>query len=143
MPRKLTSRALQLGNPTLPGADDPAVSKQIAAFRDWLRDVIASHPSSVNSIEVEAGIRGNALGKFLRGQRGGRHSLTPLMIRRIAPVLGRTEEDLLHRAGHLSEASAMPSVERAVIADRGLAAKDKALLLEMYRRIARAPSPHA
>ena len=72
-------------------------------FRAWLRDVVEGTGKSLHAIEVEAGIRGNGLGKFLRGERGQRHSLTPLQIGRLAPVISVGEEEMLvrgHDRGH-------------------------------------------
>lgn len=112
---------------------------QTTAFRAWLREQIDRHPSSLHAIEVQAGIRGNALGKFLRGERGSRHSLTPLMISRLAPVLGIDEETMLAKAGHLTHAPGAVSVETAILADTSIAYADKKFLIEMYRRML--PSP--
>ena len=108
-------------------------------FRDWLRRRIERLPMSLNALEVEAGIRGNALGKFLRGERGRRHGLTPLTIRRLAPVLGVSEAALLARAGHLSHDPGTISVELAIQADERLGPADKRFLLDFYRRLAGPP----
>jgi len=95
---------------------------------------------SLNALEVEAGIRGNALGKFLRGERGRRHGLTPLTIRRLAPILGVSEESMLARAGHLSHAPDAISVELAIQADEQLSPADKRFLLDFYRRLSGQPT---
>ena len=115
----------------------PAIERDpdASAFRSWLKNQIEHLPMSLNAIEVGAGIRGNALGKFLRGERGRRHGLTPLTIRRLAPVLGVSEEALLARAGHLSHAPDAISVERAILADELLDPADKRFLLDFYRRL--------
>ncbi len=52
-------------------------------------------------------------GKFLRGERRGRHGLTPLLIRRLAPVISVGEVELFSRAGHLSHPPGHPPVEAA------------------------------
>lgn len=121
---------------------DPAIERDpdASAFRSWLQARIEHLPMSLNAIEVGAGIRGNALGKFLRGERGRRHGLTPLTIRRLAPVLGVSEEALLARAGHLSHAPDAISVERAIQADDHLEPADKRFLLDFYRRLSGRPS---
>ena len=107
-------------------------------FRTWLRDVVEGVGRSVHAIEVEAGIRGNGLGKFLRGERGQRHSLTPLQIGRLAPVISVGEEEMLVRAGHLSYDPGDPPIEAALLADRSLDTQAKALLLGLLGRL-RAP----
>jgi hypothetical protein len=104
-------------------------------FRTWLRDVVEGTGKSLHAVEMEAGIRGNGLGKFLRGERGGRHGLTPLLIGRIAPVISVGEEELLARAGHLSYEPANPPVEAAILADRALDSQAKALLLALLGRL--------
>jgi hypothetical protein len=124
-----------IAHPSEATADERAA--QIEAFRVWLKDEIEHHPQSVHGIEVSAGIRGNALGKFLRGERGSRHSLTPLMIKRLAPVLATDEETLLARAGHLTHEPGAVSVERAISADGSLSLDDKRFLIELYRRAVR------
>jgi hypothetical protein len=108
------------------------------AFRTWLRDVVEGTGKSLHAVEVEAGIRGNGLGKFLRGERGQRHSLTPLLIRRLAPVISVGEEEMLVRAGHLSYDPGDPPIEAAILADRALDSQAKALLLGLLGRL-RAP----
>jgi hypothetical protein len=108
------------------------------AFRTWLRGVVEETGKSLHAVEVEAGIRGNGLGKFLRGERGQRHSLTPLLIGRIAPVISVGEEELLVRAGHLSYDPGDPPIEAAILADRALDSQAKALLLGLLGRL-RAP----
>jgi transcriptional regulator with XRE-family HTH domain len=119
--------------------DQPHSSKlrdeTTAEFRAWLKDKIESDSRSLNSIEREAGIRGNALGKFLRGERGSGMSLTPLHIKRLAPVLGISEEMLLSRAGHLSHLPDAVSVEQAILSDNELGYEDKKFLIGFYRRM--------
>jgi transcriptional regulator with XRE-family HTH domain len=121
---------------------DPAIERDpdASVFRSWLKNRMEHLPMSLNAIEVGAGIRGNALGKFLRGERGRRHGLTPLTIRRLAPVLGVSEEALLARAGHLSHAPDAISVERAILADELLQPADKRFLLDFYRRLSERPT---
>jgi transcriptional regulator with XRE-family HTH domain len=122
---------------TISGSGSARVSDlETQAFRDWLRARTEGLPMSLNALEVQAGIRGNALGKFLRGERGRRHGLTPLTIRRLAPILGVSEETLLARAGHLSHAPDAISVELAIQADEALSPADKRFLLDFYRRLA-------
>lgn len=104
-------------------------------FRTWLRDVVESTGKSLHAIEVEAGIRGNGLGKFLRGERGQRHSLTPLQIGRLAPVISVGEEEMLVRAGHLTFDPGDPPIEAAILADRTLDTQAKALLLGLLGRL--------
>lgn len=67
-------------------------------------------------------------GKVLRGERGSVASLTPLYIKRLAPVLGISEATLLARAGHLSEVQAPPSAEQVILGDPDLVQEDKELL---------------
>ena len=105
------------------------------AFRAWLRGVVEGTGKSLHAVEVEAGIRGNGLGKFLRGERGGRHGLTPLLCRRLAPVISVSEEDLFTRAGHLSYEPGHPPVEAAILADRTLDPETKGLLIELLGRL--------
>ena len=105
------------------------------AFRTWLRDIVESTGKSLHAIETEAGIRGNGLGKFLRGERGKRHSLTPLLIGRLAPVIAVGEEELTVRAGHLSYDPGDPPIEAAILADRTLDTQAKALLLGLLGRL--------
>jgi len=104
-------------------------------FRTWLRGVVEGTGKSLHAIEVEAGIRGNGLGKFLRGERGQRHSLTPLLIGRLAPVISVGEEELLVRAGHLSYDPGDPPIEAAILSDRSLDSQAKALLLGLLGRL--------
>lgn len=111
-----------------------------AAFRTWLKDKIESDSRTLNAIEREAGIRGNALGKFLRGERGSGMSLTPLHIKRLAPVLGISEEVLLSRAGHLSHLPDAVSVEQAILSDSKLDYEDKKFLIDFYRRLIGKPN---
>jgi hypothetical protein len=121
-------------------AIDAAEGRQATTdqFRTWLRHVVESTGKSLHAIEVEAGIRGNGLGKFLRGERGQRHSLTPLQIGRLAPVISVGEEEMLVRAGHLSYDPGDPPIEAAILADRALDTQAKALLLGLLGRL-RAP----
>ena len=113
----------KVNGPAIGAAIDAAEARQAKTdeFRTWLRDVVESTGKSLHAIEVEAGIRGNGLGKFLRGERGQRHSLTPLQIGRLAPVI-----------------SGNPPIEAAILADRGLDTQAKALLLGLLGRL-RAP----
>ena len=104
-------------------------------FRSWLRGVVEGTGKSLHAVEMDAGIRGNGLGKFLRGERGSRHGLTPLLIQRIAPVISVGEEELLARAGHLSYEPGNPPVEAAILADRALDTEAKALLIGLLRRL--------
>jgi hypothetical protein len=104
-------------------------------FRGWLRRRVESDPRTLNAIENQAGIRGNALGKFIRGERGKGMSLTPLQIGRLAPVIGIDEETLLARAGHLSHGPDELSVEQAILADPSLGYEDKAFLIAFYKRL--------
>ncbi|MBA3875628.1 MAG: hypothetical protein C0498_01605 [Anaerolinea sp.] len=116
---------------------DTAEDPRTAEFREWLRVRLERVPKSINAIEKEAGIPGNALGKFLRGERGRRHSLTPLHIQRLAPVIGISEETMLARAGHLSHLPDEVTIEQAILGDRGLDYEDKRFLIEAYRRTVR------
>ena len=118
--------------------DAEARQERTEEFRSWLRNVVESSGKSLHAIEVNAGIRGNALGKFLRGERGQRHSLTPLMIGRLAPVISVGEEEMLVRAGHLTFDPGDPPIEAAILADRALDTQAKALLLGLLGRL-RAP----
>ena len=104
-------------------------------FRTWLRGVVEGTGKSLHAVETEADIRGNGLGKFLRGERGQRHGLTPLLIQRIAPVISVGEEELLARAGHLSYEPGNPPVEAAILADRALDTEAKTLLIGLLRRL--------
>jgi len=104
-------------------------------FRTWLRGVVEGTGKSLHAVEMDAGIRGNGLGKFLRGERGQRHGLTPLLIRRIAPVISVGEEELLARAGHLSYEPGNPPVEAAILADRALDTEAKTLLIGLLGRL--------
>lgn len=117
--------------PVAARAEDPRTGE----FRGWLRDQLGHVPKSINAIEHEAGIRGNALGKFLRGERGQRHGLTPLHIRRLAPVIGASEELLLFKAGHLSHLPDELTTEQAILNDRTLDYEDKRFFIEAYRRM--------
>ena len=108
-----------------------------AEFRSWLRGRLERDPRSLHGIEVEADIRGNALGKFLRGERGGRHGLTPLMLRRLAPVLMIGEVELLARAGHLSDRPWNIPVLEAIAADQHLDSDEKVALIVTYTRFVR------
>ena len=122
-------------------ADRPATTEASAQeektdeFRSWLRGVVEGTGKSLHAVEVESGIRGNGLGKFLRGERGGRHGLTPLLCRRLAPVISVSEEELFTRAGHLSYEPGHPPVEAAILADRALDHEAKGLLIELVGRL--------
>ena len=76
-----------------------------------------------------------AIGLFLRGERGGTHGLTPLLIRRLAPVISVSEEDLFTRAGHLSYEPGHPPVEAAILSDRALDPEAKGLLIDLLGRL--------
>ena len=122
--------------PNQPQIDEAQARKaKTGEFRSWLRDVVEGTGKSLHAVEVEAGIRGNGLGKFLRGERGGRHSLTPLLIRRLAPVISVSEEDLFTRAGHLSYEPGHPPVEAAILSDRALDPEAKGLLIDLLGRL--------
>ena len=110
-------------------------TESIDEFRAWLRNRIEHDPRSLNAIEAEANMRGNALGKFIRGERGDGMSLTPLQIKRLAPVLGISEETLLVHAGHLTTMPDMLSVEQAVLADADLDYDQKRFMIDFYRRM--------
>lgn len=105
------------------------------AFRVWLKAQLERVPKSINAIEAEAGVRGNALGKFLRGERG-KAGLTPLQVKRLAPIIGISEERMLSEAGHLSHPVGSVSIEGAVLADQSLDYEDKRFLLSLYRKMA-------
>ena len=127
---RLRKKAVQ---PQLDEAE--ARGAKTAEFRSWLRGVVEGTGKSLHAVEVEAGIRGNGLGKFLRGERGGRHGLTPLLCRRIAPVISVSEEELFTRAGHLSYEPGHPPVEAAILADRALDPEAKGLLIDLLGRL--------
>ena len=127
---RLRKKAVQ---PQLDEAE--ARGAKTAEFRAWLRGVVEGTGKSLHAVEVEAGIRGNGLGKFLRGERGGRHGLTPLLCRRLAPVISVSEEDLFTRAGHLSYEPGHPPVEAAILADRALDPEAKGLLIDLLGRL--------
>jgi len=107
---------------------DEAQAREVKTdeFRSWLRGIVEGTGKSLHAVEMEAGIRGNGLGKFLRGERGSRHSLTPLLCRRIAPVISVSEEELFTRSGHLSYEPGHPPVEAAILADRTLDPRPRA-----------------
>jgi hypothetical protein len=122
--------------PSQPQLDETETREvKTGEFRSWLRDVVEGTGKSLHAVEIEAGIRGNGLGKFLRGERGGRHSLTPLLIRRLAPVISVGEEELFSRAGHLSYEPGHPPVEAAILADRALDPEAKGLLIDLLGRL--------
>jgi hypothetical protein len=122
--------------PNRPDVDEAqARGAKTDEFRSWLRGVVERMGRSLHSIEMDAGIPGNGLGKFLRGERGGRHGLTPLLIQRIAPVISVGEEELLARAGHLSYEPGNPPVEAAILADRALDPEAKTLLIGLLGRL--------
>ena len=116
---------------------DEAQAREVKTdeFRSWLRGIVEGTGKSLHAVEVEAGIRGNGLGKFLRGERGSRHSLTPLLCRRIAPVISVSEEELFTRSGHLSYEPGHPPVEAAILADPALDPEAKGLLIELLGRL--------
>lgn len=116
-------------------ARSDARARETEALRAWLRERAAAIGMSINRIETEAGIPGNAIGKFLRGERGRVHGLTPLHLRRLAPILAVGESELLALAGHLSEAGPPASFEGAVRADPRLSTSDKELLITVYGRL--------
>ena len=102
--------------PSRPAIDEAkARGAKTDEFRSWLRGVVEGTGKSLHAIEMEADIRCNGLGKFLRGERGQRHGLTPLLIRRIAPVISVGEEELFARAGHLSYEPGNPPVEYGLL----------------------------
>ena len=122
--------------PNRPDVDEAqARGAKTDEFRTWLRGVVEGTGKSLHAVEMDAGIRGNGLGKFLRGERGGRHGLTPLLIQRIAPVISVGEEELLARAGHLSYEPGNPPVEAAILADRALDTEAKTLLIGLLGRL--------
>lgn len=109
--------------------------EQVEEFRMWLADRLSHIPKSLNAIEAEAGIRGNALGKFLRGERGRRYSLSPLNIRRLAPVIGVSEEVMLARAGHMSHLPGVVGTESAILTDSDLDYESRQFLVTLYRKL--------
>jgi hypothetical protein len=134
---KKNASIVRLGkNPNRPEADEAeARGAKTDEFRSWLRGVVEGTGKSLHAVEMEADIRGNGLGKFLRGERGQRHGLTPLLIRRIAPVISVGEEELFARAGHLSYEPGNPPVEAAILADRALDTEAKTLLIGLLNRL--------
>ena len=137
-PRASADPAGTVGSETTPGApsrDRLTERPDGAAFRSWLAASIKEIGKTINGVEGEAGIRGNALGKFLRGERGSVASLSPLHIRRLAPVLGISEEQLLTRAGHLSHMPDRVTVDQAILSDPNLTYEDKRFLIDFYRRM--------
>ena len=134
---KKDARIVRLRKKAVQPQLDEAEAREVktAEFRSWLRGIVEGTGKSLHAVEVEAGIRGNGLGKFLRGERGGRHGLTPLLCRRIAPVISVSEEELFTRAGHLSYEPGHPPVEAAILADRALDPEAKALLVELLGRL--------
>jgi len=124
--------------PIAPPDNRPAAEQwaaQTEAFRSWLKEQLKSVPMTLHGIEVRAGIRGNALGKFLRGERGAVASLSPLQIKRLAPILRISEEQLLTRAGHLSHLPDRVTVDQAILGDPDLDYEDKRFLIDFYRRL--------
>lgn len=115
------------------------VAARTERFRAWLKDRIAHDSRSLHAVEVESGIPGNALGKFLRGERGSRHSLTPMNIQRLAPVLRIGEVELLFRAGHLTYEPEREPTEVAILASGTLDDQAKLLMLALYTRLAGPP----
>ena len=134
---KKDARSVRLRNKAAQPQLDEAQAREVKTgeFRAWLRGVVEGTGKSLHAVEVEAGIRGNGLGKFLRGERGGRHGLTPLLCRRLAPVISVSEEELFTRAGHLSYEPGHPPVEAAILADRTLDPETKGLLIELLGRL--------
>jgi hypothetical protein len=123
-------------HPPLPSTSADARAATTERFRSWLKDRVARDPRSLHAIEVEASISGNGLGKFLRGERGARHSLTPLNIQRLAPVMHLGEGELLFRAGHISYEPWSVPLEAAIVAEHSLDQEAKLLLLGIFRRVA-------
>jgi hypothetical protein len=134
---KKDARSVRLRKKAVQPHIDEAQVREVKTgeFRSWLRDVVEGTGMSLHAVEMEAGILGNGLGKFLRGERGGRHGLTPLLIRRLAPVISVGEEELFGRAGHLSYEPGHPPVEAAILADQALDPEAKALLVELLGRL--------
>jgi hypothetical protein len=134
---KKDARSVRLRNKAVQPQLDEAQAREAktAEFRAWLRGVVEGTGKSLHAVEMDAGIRGNGLGKFLRGERGGRHGLTPLLCRRLAPVISVSEEDLFTRAGHLSYEPGHPPVEAAILADRALDPEAKGLLIDLLGRL--------
>jgi hypothetical protein len=128
-------RALHTSPPST--ALDPARTE---AFRTWLTEHMKHDRRSLHAIEVAADIRGNALGKFLRGERGSRHSLTPLMIGRLAPVLYLSEVEMLVRAGHLSQEPWRDPIETVILAQHNLDNEAKRILIALVSRLATEPA---
>lgn len=104
-------------------------------FRAWMQVQLERTGKSMNMIETEAGIPGNALGKWLRAERGHSGRLSTLHIQRLAPVIGVSEEMLLHRAGHATRRPDTIAYEAAVLADQRLSYEDKMFLIDFYRRM--------
>lgn len=126
--------------PTTARASAAKTVARAATFRTWLKDRIEHDARSLHAIEVAAGIPGNALGKFVRGERGGRHSLTPMNIQRLAPVIRVGEIELLVRAGHLSYEPKTEPLEMAIIASRAIDDEAKLLMLAVYGRLSAPPT---
>lgn len=117
-------------------ADSPTSrARSTEQLRHWLQKVVATDRRSLHAIEIAADIRGNALGKFLRGERGVRHGLTPLQVRRLAPVLNVSEWELLVRAGHATYDAAKKPLEAAILDEASLDLNARLLLLEMLERL--------
>lgn len=121
-------------------APEPEGGRTTRSFRTWLRGRIDHGPRSLHAIEVAAGIPGNALGKFLRGERGRVHSLTPMNIQRLAPILRVGELDLLYRAGHLTYEPRRQPLETSIIASATLDDESKLLMLALYARLRTLPA---
>jgi hypothetical protein len=83
---------------------------------------------------MSAGITGNALGKFLRSERGARHGLTPLTLGRLSPVIGVPEIELMMRSGHRSSEATPVSVPDAILRDRDILPDDKVIMRLLYER---------
>lgn len=135
--RRKTPPTPRVADAEEPLSEDEERLAKTEEFRAWLGQRIEMDRRSLHAIEEQAGIRGNALGKFLRGERGARHGLTPLMLRRLAPVLLISEVELLVRAGHLTYAPWRVPIMEAIAADRNLDQDAKAILLVLHDRLVR------
>ena len=136
----MDNRRKSSSTPRVPRAEEPLDEDverlaKTEEFRVWLGQRIEMDRRSLHAIEEQAGIRGNALGKFLRGERGGRHGLTPLMLRRLAPALLIAEVELLVRAGHLTYEPWRAPVVEAIAADPNLDQDAKMILLVLHDRL--------
>jgi hypothetical protein len=111
-----------------------SMARSAEYLRRWLIKVVASDPRSIHAIEVAADVRGNALGKFLRGERG-RRGLSPLQLRRLAPVLHVSESELLVRGGHATYNPAQKPLEAAILDESTLDLDARLLLLDIVARL--------